>query len=342
MIYNNPILVIQPTCLMVYNHITQSNESRIRAMIRNSFDCYEDYAEWKAEQVNEEKYTGVLSPSAARNLKYRIQLLVAQARWKENVNPSTGTSFKWKINFCTLTLSAPQGTLSDVTIKKQMFEPWLRIMREKFKLRSYLWRAERQMNGNIHFHVTTDSWLDLADIRTNWNNQQNKFHFISEFRESNDSPWPNSTDVRSTRSINDLAAYMVKYMGKDPEEHLKEINKTRKANRLEPINPDHHPWRKIEGQPKWNDPIDGRVWDCSRNLKTSKKVKFPFQPATYTYIHELKKHFKVLDNGDNLCEIICMRPEQFRQWLPSTYYKRYQKFINEIYNNARNEKETIF
>lgn len=334
MVYTDPIMVIRPSCILIYNRITQTKESKIRAMMRNSFDSYEDYAAWKADQVNKNKYTGVLSPSAARNLKYRIQLLVAQAKWKENINPSNGKTFRWLINFCTLTLSAPQRDVSDKTIKKEMFEPWLRIMRKSFRLRSYVWRAERQFNGNIHFHVTTDSWLNFADIQTNWNNQQSKFHFIDEFRERNSTPWPNSTDVHSTQKIKDLANYMVKYMGKNAEDHLKEINAKAKKEGRPLIDPSKHPWRSIKGQPKWNDPIEGRVWDCSKNLKTKEKVAYEFRPATYEYVNALKKKYQCLNAGDGICELLLVPPEDYRKVLPSNYYRDYRVFLEKIYSNA--------
>lgn len=334
MVYTNPVLVIRPSCILVYNRIEQTEESRIRSMMRNSFDCFEDYLEWKSSQVNKDLYTGKLSASAARNLKYRIQLLVAQARYKTNINPSNGKPFRWLINFCTLTLSAPQGSMSDRDVKKLMFEPWLRIMRKTFGLRSYVWRAERQFNGNIHFHVTTDTWLDLVDIRTNWNNQQDKFHFIDEYRKSNSTPWPNSTDVHSTQKISNLASYMVKYMGKDPEQHLKEINSKAKKQGKPLINPGIHPWRSVPGQPKWNDPIKGRVWDCSRNLKTKEKVSYSFKPATFEYIRELKKHYPSVDSGDNICELILVDPKHYSRVLPKNYYSDYRQFLDRIYESA--------
>lgn len=36
-------------------------------------------------------------------------------------------------------------------------------------LRKYLWRAEPQKNGNIHFHVVLDQWIDKDEARKRWN-----------------------------------------------------------------------------------------------------------------------------------------------------------------------------
>jgi len=59
-------------------------------------------------------------------------------------------------------------------------------------------------------------------------------------------------------------------MSKTPEEHLNEINKKRASKGEKKLIPENHPFQKIEGQPKWNDVIDGKLWDCSLSLKKAK------------------------------------------------------------------------
>ena len=66
------------------------------------------------------QYTGQLTPYAKRRLKRAIQLLVASAMEKEAPNFKTGKTFKFKVNFITLTLPAPQGHITDRQIKKQI------------------------------------------------------------------------------------------------------------------------------------------------------------------------------------------------------------------------------
>lgn len=36
-------------------------------------------------------------------------------------------------------------------------------------LRKYLWRAEPQKSGSIHFHLVLDQWLDKDEVRSRWN-----------------------------------------------------------------------------------------------------------------------------------------------------------------------------
>lgn len=172
-------------------------------------------------------------------MKKAIRILVASAKTKTAFSLKTGQPFKWKINFITLTLPAMQGTRTDAEIKKYCFEPFLRIMRNRFGMVSYVWKAERQANGNLHFHITADTWVHYMQVQKFWNKCLNKLGFIEQFCKSHNHRNPNSTDIHAVFNIRNLAAYMVKYMTK--------------AGNL-------------------NDKIEGAVWDCSTNLK---KAKFP-------------------------------------------------------------------
>ena len=246
-------------------------------------------------------YSGKLSEFARGNLKFAINLLIEQAKWKTMINPTTKNEYRFKVNFITLTLSAPQGNVSDKEIKSQMLGPWLRIMRDTFKLRSYVWRAERQKNGNIHFHFVTDTFILYSDIRDNWNHQQAKFHFINDFRNRNNSEFPNSTDVHSVINIRNLAAYIVKYMSKD-ERGL--------------------------------DSIEGKVWDCSSNLKTKERCAFEMSGADFSMIDKLHNKFPERFLKSDRCTVVRLSNSEMFGILPPQYVKSYRAWIQNIYDTA--------
>ncbi len=246
-------------------------------------------------------YTGKLTDFAKRNIKFAINLLVAQAKWKEVINPATDTPYKFKVNFITLTLSAKQGSLSDKTIKNEMLSPWIRVMRDTFNLRSYVWRAERQQNGNIHFHFVTDTYILYSDIRDNWNHQQAKFHFIDDFRNKNKSEFPNSTDVHSVIHIRNLAAYLVKYMSKN-ERAL--------------------------------DTIEGKIWDCSSNLKTKERAALVMSSSDFKMVDELHKSMPDRFIKQDNCTIIRMSENEMSRFLPSEHRKLYREWLQSVYDAA--------
>jgi hypothetical protein len=309
-----PTMIIRPDGIVCYDFWNGDRRKNKTSFLHVSeSESYQQHDSVGSRQAND-NYRGVLTPSSRKKLQWYINCLVASAKWKDAYNSRTDSWFKFKVNFVTLTLSAPQRDIQDKEIKAKILSKWVDTMRAAYGLHNYVWRAERQYNGNIHFHITTDTYLPYDAICSTWNHFQGEFHFIREFREKNDSPSPNSTDVHSIQKIENLAAYMVKYMSKDPEEHLAAVNaKKRKLGQPE-IDPENHPWRSIPGQPKWNDPIQGRVWDASNGLKKAQKLSFPMSTKMFQVMDHITQnypercfysdHALYIDMADNVKKIM--------------------------------------
>jgi hypothetical protein len=62
-------------------------------------------------------------------------------------------------NLYFLTISFPMGIFDDVAYK--CFNSWLTNMRQKNGLENYLWVAERQGNGTVHFHIFICEYLNV-------------------------------------------------------------------------------------------------------------------------------------------------------------------------------------
>lgn len=266
-----PVVQIRPNLILIYPETIWPNGYRPHRKQSN-------LQKYLSEQRKEAKlfdgkaaYSGQLTLHSRKRLQKSINLLVAIASPKRVVAPKTGKKFTFKVNFVTLTLPSAQGKVLDIEIKKKCIDLWIKAMRRKHQLKSYVWRAERQYNGNVHFHITTDTYLPQDDVRNEWNRQLGKFHFIDEFHSKHKHRNPNSTDVHAVWKIRNIAAYMVKYMSKDPKTHLTEINAARDLKGEKHLIPEDHPFRKIDLQPKWDDPISGKVWDCSQNLKSKER-----------------------------------------------------------------------
>lgn len=48
-------------------------------------------------------------------------------------------------------------------------------------VKSYVWRAESQKNGNIHFHIVCDRWIDKDQIRWRWNMICEKLGYVTRY-----------------------------------------------------------------------------------------------------------------------------------------------------------------
>lgn len=138
--------------------------------------------------------------------------------------------------FVTLTLSSTQRH-NDKEIRRKMIIPFIQKLRRKFNVWHYLFVCEKQTNGNIHVHILIDSYIKHAALRTEWNATQDLHGYIQPFFDKWGHRNPNSTDIHKLENINDVQAYVIKYMTTDKKD-LK---------------------------------LEGRLWGCSdalRKLKT--------------------------------------------------------------------------
>jgi hypothetical protein len=266
----------------------------------------------KRDQLNEarkERYKGILSKGAIKRLRLAIDGLVAISDWKKAPHPKKNHTIKFKINFITLTLPAPQDKITDKEITNTSLKLFLMWMRRKYPAISYVWKAEAQENGNIHYHIASNQFIHWQEIRDEWNHQLKRHGLIKKFAAKHGHTNPNSTDIHSTRNIRDFAAYLIKYMSKNEEGKRK---------------------------------LDCKLWDCSDNLKTYKR---PSTEITYQLSKDLTDYIKRNDtkikNDDNF-SIVFMTRKEWKVYLPPIVENTYQEWIAQIknhYNQPPEEKE---
>ncbi len=163
------------------------------------------------------KSIGQLSRKAKARMNNAINWMIYLSEGKEYHSKKTKKKHKLHINFITLTLSAKQMH-DDRFIVNKMLRPFLRWMKQKGN-NLYVWRAETQHNGNLHFHITSNKYLHYEAIRNKWNDIQRKTGYMKKYLESGGDDNPNSTDIKGVKDKDLLAGYMVKYMGKAAKEN---------------------------------------------------------------------------------------------------------------------------
>lgn len=139
--------------------------------------------------------------------------------WQKIPQGYKGAGLPFQINFITLTLSSQQ-IHDDAEIKKMCFQPFLDILRKTYDVKYYLWRAESQENGRIHFHLCTEKFIPWRWLRTYWNRYQEKLGYVSRWEKRTGKNDPNSTDVHSIWKCKNVAGYLSKYCGKNSKGHL--------------------------------------------------------------------------------------------------------------------------
>lgn len=209
-------------------------------------------------------HNGKISKVALRKITRAVSYLTYLVPKRKHFTTADGRAGTYFLNFITLTLSSNQ-IHTDNEIKSLILEPFLNECRKRWKVANYIWRAERQTNGNIHFHIVSDRFIWWNDLRNSWNYFQERLGYISRYRLSMRSfhakgfqvrkdlldKWPihkqyaawrdgvrtdwnspNSTDVHSLKSVTNVRSYLTKYITK--------------SDQLAPI--------------------EGRLWGCSYEL----------------------------------------------------------------------------
>lgn len=172
----------------------------------------------EAQKMNEKnltrgKFNGYMSPKTKSKVKKYL------STWIEAGTTIAKSNHRAKLDkipyftFVTLTLPAKQQH-SDNEIKRKCLTPYIATLQRKYDVWHYFWRAESQLNGNIHFHLIIDSKIKWRDIRNEWNKCINKLGYIERFQAKYNHQDPNSTDIHSLRNINSPASYVIKYCTK--------------------------------------------------------------------------------------------------------------------------------
>jgi hypothetical protein len=190
---------------------------------KNSIVQYDqsEFSKRKQEAVLEllsengkDTYRGEMSIVAQKNLRRKIQIWHSGIEYFNSkvYNPN---SFNTKrLVFLTLTLSASQRH-SDQQIKKDILKPYMRVLREKFNCENYVWKAESQANGSIHFHIIIDRYIDKNELQCLWNYCQQKLFYIDRFEQKFKHRNPPSTHVEVVDNLEVAEKYIEKYICKE-------------------------------------------------------------------------------------------------------------------------------
>lgn len=153
-----------------------------------------------------------LSRKASARLRAVITTLSVIAKRKRVYSAEQDCFFSFRLNFITLTLPSKQ-IHGDKEIHSRIFCEFIRAWKRKAKDLLYVWKAETQQNGNLHYHLITDTYIHHLQLRRMWNFYCEKLKYCTR----SSSKDPNSTDVHAVKNIKNIAAYAIKYMCKKAE-----------------------------------------------------------------------------------------------------------------------------
>lgn len=244
-------------------------------------------------------YNGYMSPKTKAKVKKYL------ATWVDSVHMIRNSPTVQKrldrvplLTFVTLTLPAKQEH-PDNEIKRKLLTPYIATLQRKYGVEHYFWRAEAQANGNIHFHLIVDSFVEWRAVRDDWNRCVNKLGYVDRFEAVHGHRDPNSTDIHGLGNVRSVASYVIKYCCKEDGYR----------------------------------PIEGRIHGCSDGLRSLT----PYED--YMVDNELPKFVENAMNDDqstiiekeDFTIIKCSTKKMLQKYSPKTYKKVVKHKINSVF-----------
>lgn len=271
-----------------------------------SFDCKRKQGglNWRKKPERAE-HNGKLSPNANRKLKQAIRWLSAAATEKEVYEKKQKRKVKYKVALATLTF---KENMQDDNKARKILSQWLEMAKHRFELFNYVWKAEPQERGAIHFHLILPIYIPYKELRYTWNRLLKK-HGLEQDN-------ANSTDIHAVTNAKNLEAYLAAYM----------------------TNEDKHEGRR---------PIKGRLWGCSQALTKAGRefllIDKDELTAMTAELHEYSLEHKLMKEGKEIPEFLKYNglwivPDDYFDKLPKCELKDlYFKQIEEI--NTRQKRQ---
>lgn len=168
--------------------------------------------------------SNLLSLGSARKLKKAINWMAFLARPKRVFVKELNKQVRFQLSFITLTLPAKQ-IHTDNIIKKEALQPFLQWLRDAHAVKKYIWKAEIQKNGNIHFHITIDKFIHHTQVRNQWNRNINKLGYVDRYRAESGNFTPPSTEIKAVKKVKNIAAYLSAYLASGKESTSKKASR---------------------------------------------------------------------------------------------------------------------
>lgn len=159
-----------------------------------------------------------------------MRWLIACSKDKKGKNPISKQWEMYRLSMVTLTF---KENMQDDRLARKLLSMWLEMAKYRWNLEHYVWKAEPQERGAIHFHIVTGLYLPHKEVCYTWNRLLLK-HGLDQRN-------ANSTDAHGVFRVNNLEAYLTEYL----------------------MNEDKHAGRR---------PITGKLWGCSHKLAQAGKL----------------------------------------------------------------------
>lgn len=297
-----PVVQVRPKKLIAYSRYVGPPGNRVASELRNLNMLVQ----------RAKAYGGSLSPGARKRMIKAISLLCAMTEKRFIFNPVTNRSQEHHLSFLTLTISDVARNYTSREVYKSCLRPLLQWLVKTHNVRLYVWVAELQKRGQIHYHIVFPNFVNYQEIRNKWNYLQLKAGYLEGFQAKHGHIDPNSTDIHSMRKIRNAASYLVKYMSKGPRK----------------------PKKGEEAAASDTPVMDGKIWDCCLVLKSAKY----FETLQYTSLNDMvmaavRKGKAVIEQLER-CAIVKLVNCSVEDILPLSDLMDYKQYLRALVSQA--------
>lgn len=226
-------LRLHPTYIVQYGEFEKRSACRTESQLKAALN------------LRQNKPNAILSDKASKRVKNAVNWLASASVKKRVYCAVDKRTYPFHLNFITLTLPAKGINITDHQFKNQLLKNWIARMAYRHGFANYVWKVETQANGNIHAHITSDCFIHWREIRDVWNDLLIKKGYMKQFAALHGHSDPNSTDVKSVKSVKDIAAYLAKYFSKNDSDRRS---------------------------------VSGRLWSCSYSLSDRNPCSIHLDP----------------------------------------------------------------
>ena len=325
------VAVIKPQAIVKYKKSTfprkinekslqnlkQNNKSKLVDRLRRvkevtSIEAYAKVFKATYKSETQKEYSGVVSSNVAKKLLKITSVFSKGILSRYSVQNSIRNR---TITLCTLTITQAQRHTDQEfyktlrrfldhikKVESYLINPTTR-MKTNIKaprVRQFFWRAEVQGNGNIHYHILFDAFVNKDTLKRVWNGYLQKMGYPPAY---------NSTRIESLRNVKDVVAYVCKYLTKS-DTHDKKTGQSKR-------------------------PIIGKMWGCSKDLL---KLDYPkFYDSDTVHLNELINRMDKIELDDSIKDWVkCWKGNTAKllkqcsvnlQWLVKVHYQRVFDFL---------------
>jgi hypothetical protein len=302
-----------------------------------------------------------VSKKAQRRILQAIDWFLLLAKPKQAENLQTNKLFTYRLAMATLTLPCEQ-IHDDRYIKHNMLSAVFDRLRKEHNVHNYIWKAEKQYNGSIHFHIILDQFIHYFELNRIWNIILKHHGYIDQYRNNmlefhKDGfrvrkellkQWPldqqkkaynkgmkenwqnpiSSTDIHSLKKIKKVRAYVAKYLTKNPDKSkyfgIKMLTFKKKYNCK--VVPDWY-INEVNDYISKNLKVDGNYWYISRELSKCKMKSKPLDDISYKEISIIHDKFKDKIIECDRCTVYCLNIFELAKFKFNGILDHIKKFI---------------